>query len=154
GNHIPTRVGGDPRRRGRGIGIAMGIALAVSLCAASNARAQNCGPGLPILGVNGIGLLSSAMAASATATSDIVAANTAFLTQSTAFVSAPPNPQPGQEGGGVWVRGVGGDLTFKSSQTLNLSVTGAGVPGTTASTSGNCTTKFRETFGGVQVGAD
>jgi outer membrane autotransporter protein len=94
------------------------------------------------------------MAASATATSDIVAANTAFLTQSTAFVSAPPNPQPGQEGGGVWVRGVGGDLTFKSSQTLNLSVTGAGVPGTTASTSGNCTTKFRETFGGVQVGAD
>ena len=35
-------------------------------------------------------------------------ANTAFLTQSSAFIGSPANPQPDQEGGGVWARGVGG----------------------------------------------
>jgi len=42
--------------------------------------------------------------------------NTAFLTQGTAFVSAPPNPVPNQEGGGVWTRAVGGDVTTKNNQ--------------------------------------
>jgi outer membrane autotransporter protein len=132
------------------------LSLVGSLIGLSQAQAQNCGPGLPgsgfATGLNFIGLASAAAAAAVTATSDIIAANTAFLTQSTAFVSAPGNPQPGQEGGGIWVRGVGGELTFKSNQSINgtLSATGVG----SASLSGNCSTKFDATYGGVQVGSD
>src|SRR6516165_4636771 len=106
--------------RSRRVVAAAGLAITVSLFAVSGAQAQNCGPGLPINDgdTNLIGVSSAAIAAAVTATSNIIAANTAFLTQSTAFVSAPPNPQPGQEGGGVWVRGVGGELTLKSSQSI------------------------------------
>jgi outer membrane autotransporter protein len=141
--------------RSRRIVAAAGLAITVSLFAVSGAQAQNCGPGLPgsgfATGLNFIGLSSAAAAAAVTATSDIIAANTAFLTQSTAFVSAPGNPQPGQEGGGVWVRGVGGELTFKSNQSLNgtLSATLG-----SASLSGSCSTKFDAIYGGVQVGSD
>src|SRR5690348_2410542 len=33
--------------------------------------------------------------------------NTAFLNQSSPFIGSPADPAPGQQGGGVWVRGVG-----------------------------------------------
>ena len=145
------------RRKGRGIAAATGVALAASLFAAPSAWAQNCGAGLPGSGIlapagNFIGIGSAATAAAVTATSNIVAANTAFLTQSTAFVSAPSNPQPGQEGGGVWVRGVGGDLTMKSSQSVTGIISNPAVG--SASLSTTCATKFHESFGGVQVGSD
>src|SRR5215472_10390647 len=133
--------------RSRRVVAAAGLAITVSLFAVSGAQAQNCGPGLPTEAGNLIGTSSAAIAAAVTAASNITAANTAFLTQSTAFVSAPPNPQPGQEGGGVWVRGVGGELTLKSSQSIFASNGGN-------SASGGCNTKFDDTFGGVQVGAD
>ncbi|MCP2871842.1 hypothetical protein, partial [Salmonella enterica] len=62
--------------------------------------------------------------------SAINATNTAFLTQSTAFVSAPPNPAPNQEGGGVWSRAIGGEVTTKSTSTTSgVSVGGAALPG-------------------------
>jgi outer membrane autotransporter protein len=128
---------------------AVGLAVTVSLFAVSGAQAQNCGPGLPTAdGPNLIGTSSAAIAAAMAAASNITAANTAFLTQSTAFVSAPPNPQPGQEGGGVWVRGVGGELTLKSSQSIFASSANVG------NATGGCNTKFDDTYGGVQVGAD
>ena len=42
--------------------------------------------------------------------------NTAFLSnQGSAFVSAPGDPKPNQDGGGVWARGVGGEFTSKFS---------------------------------------
>ena len=74
--------------------------------------------------------------------------NTAFLTQTTAFVSAPSNPPPDSPGGGVWVRGVGGKLTTKSDTTMAL--VAFGVPGGTATCADSTTT----TFGGVQAGSD
>jgi outer membrane autotransporter protein len=103
-------------------------------------------------GNNFIGIGSAATAAAVTATSDIVAANTAFLTQSSAFVSAPAGPLPDQEGGGVWVRGVGGDLTMKSSQSLTGTISNPAFGSASLSTA--CATKFHETFGGAQVGSD
>lgn len=139
--------------RSRRIVAAAGLAITVSLFAVSGVQAQNCGPGLPVGGNNFISIGSAAMAAAVTATSNITAANTAFLTQSTAFVSAPPNPQPGQEGGGVWVRGVGGELTLKGSQSITSTVSGD-FRGSPATASGGCNTKFQDTYGGVQVGAD
>src|SRR5579864_4310813 len=49
-------------------------------------------------------------------------ANTAFLTQSSAFIGSPANPQPDQEGGGVWARSVGSHLsTSTTSTTGNIS---------------------------------
>src|SRR5262249_3754247 len=136
--------------RSRRVVAAAGVAITVPLFAVSGAQAQNCGPGLPTEAGNLIGTSSAAIAAAVTAASNITAANTAFLTQSTAFVSAPPNPQPGQEGGGVWVRGVGGELTLRSSQSVFASVH----DDTNGNASGGCNTKFDDTYGGVQVGAD
>ncbi|MGZ8997897.1 MAG: autotransporter outer membrane beta-barrel domain-containing protein, partial [Allosphingosinicella sp.] len=82
--------------------------------------------------------------------SAINTANTAFLTQSTAFVSAPANPGPNQEGGGVWTRGIGGEITTKStSTTSNVAVGGVGMPGTVT-----CNNQTKLTFAGAQVGAD
>jgi opacity protein-like surface antigen len=92
------------------------------------------------------GAISSATAIAAT----INAANTAFLTHSSAFVSAPASP-PDSQGGGVWIRGVGGESTTKSSEAI----------GTISSTSGgsqprftNCNSTFKQTFAGVQFGTD
>src|SRR5262245_32845416 len=60
------------------------------------------------------GAISGATAIAAT----ITGANTAFLTHSSAFVSAPASPPPDSQGGGVWIRGVGGESTTKSSEAL------------------------------------
>ena len=133
-------------------GIAAGITLTASLFAASAAQAQNCGAISTPFG-NPIGVFGSAVSAGATISSAITAANTAFLTQSTAFVSAPANPQPGQEGGGVWVRGVGGELDLKSSSAIS-GTTSAPLLGIAGNGGTTCATKFHESYGGVQVGSD
>ncbi len=139
-----TATGGATRWR------LAGLTLAASLLTATAAQAQNCSSLLTPFG-NAIGVLGSGVAAGATGSAAITSANTSFLTQSTAFVSAPPNPAPGQEGGGVWVRGVAGDLTLKSSSTLSGTASTVGVSG---SGSGTCATKYHENYGGVQVGSD
>lgn len=80
--------------------------------------------------------------------------NTAFLTQTTAFVSAPGNPAPDQQGGGVWVRGVGGSVEVKSTSTgvLDTSQMAGGVaPATGRQT---CNTKVETDYAGYQVGHD
>src|SRR5689334_7677083 len=70
--------------------------------------------------VSGITNLNS-LAAPAAAVSGAIAGavgniNTIFLgQQGNAFVSAPPNPAPGQPGGGVWGRVIGGEITLKSN---------------------------------------
>src|SRR5215471_556086 len=76
-------------------------------------------------------------------------ANTAFLSQSSAFVGSPTNPQPDQEGGGVWARGVGGHLsTSTTSTTGNISFGGPVAANIT------CEARTREDFAGVQIGRD
>lgn len=82
--------------------------------------------------------------------SAINASNTAFLTQSTAFVSAPPNPAPNQEGGGVWSRAIGGEMTTKNTTTTsNVQAAGVPQPGTIT-----CNNENKLTFAGAQVGTD
>jgi outer membrane autotransporter protein len=87
----------------------------------------------------------------ATAASSLIAsingANAAFLTQSTAFVSAPPDPKPDSQGGGVWTRGVGGELEFKNTATIAPT-------GLNGSNTIGCDVRFREDFSGVQFGQD
>jgi outer membrane autotransporter protein len=131
--------------------MSMGIAFTVSLFAASGAQAQNCilpPPGTTSFNLGGIG--SAPAAVSSMIGSTISASSTAFLLQSTAFIGSPPNPQPDQQGGGIWVRGVGGEVSIKSSTTSALS---ASVPAG-ASTSISCSQKVDDTFAGVQFGKD
>ncbi len=56
--------------------------------------------------------------------SSINTLNTAFLTQSTAFVGAPGNPRPNQEGGGIWARGIGGEIDTKNTTTSTYTIGG------------------------------
>ncbi len=82
--------------------------------------------------------------------SAINTANTAFLTQSTAFVGSPANPSPDQEGGGVWARGIGGEIKTKNTTTTsNVTLGGVGLPGQI-----NCNNDTKLQFSGVQVGTD
>ena len=76
--------------------------------------------------------------------SAINAADTAFLTESTAIVGSPANPQPDQTGGGVWARGIGGEQTTRGTTTTNYPVAG-----TTS-----CQTETLLDFAGVQIGTD
>jgi opacity protein-like surface antigen len=75
--------------------------------------------------------------------------NTAFLTQSNAFVGSPADPQPDQLGGGVWARGVGGHLSASTTATAgNINF------GTPQQGSITCNTRTLEDFAGVQIGTD
>jgi hypothetical protein len=101
-------------------------------------------------GVNGWGGPASNGAASvATAlTTAVTTLDIAFLTQTSAFVGTPNSPQPNQLGGGVWIRGVGGQNTISS--------TGTATPGLNNTGSGSCTanSQGRMGFGGFQAGID
>ncbi len=95
--------------------------------------------------------------------------NTAFLSnQGSAFVSAPGDPKPNQDGGGVWARGVGGEFTSKFSTSGTGTVTSgpgtlfflgipvgpipAGALNTNANV--NCAGSVHANFSGAQVGTD
>ena len=54
-------------------------------------------------------------------TATINTVNTAFLTGTSAFVSAPGGPRPDQQGGGAWVRGVGGTAETTTTSTGTIS---------------------------------
>jgi hypothetical protein len=81
--------------------------------------------------------------------SSIYSANTAFLNQSNAFIGSPDNPQPDQQGGGAWARGVAGHLSASATTAAGSIGFGGPFPGTIA-----CNTRTLEDFAGVQSGAD
>jgi outer membrane autotransporter protein len=138
--------------------IILGITTIVGVASTSSeALAQACGGGASIsfsgpdestvttqLGP----VFSGGATAAAAIVSSIEASNSIFLTQSNAFVSAPPNPKPDSQGGGVWVRGVGGDVKYSGNSTV--STFGAINPNGTT----DCPTQFRQSFGGFQLGQD
>jgi outer membrane autotransporter protein len=135
------------------VGAAAGIAFAVTLVA-TGAQAQNCTlEGSTNKFVNFAGAGFSPSAISGMISSTIVSASTSFLLQSTAFIGSPPNPQPDQQAGGIWVRGVGGEVSVKTSTNSSLTSLGsAPIASGTASTS--CFQKVDEDFAGIQLGRD
>jgi opacity protein-like surface antigen len=153
------------RRKGRGFGpsahlvhtgsILGGVALASLMFVGTAAQAQNCTvAGLPA-GLNPafITLAQSVAAFPSFLGGTVAGIDTALLTNSNAFVSAPPDPKPGQMGGGVWARGVGGQVNVTSSSTLAATVAVPGAPPLAGSAS--CSgAQTRQNYGGVQVGAD
>jgi Autotransporter beta-domain len=88
----------------------------------------------------------SSLSTATGATTAVTTIDIAFLTQSTAFVSTPGNPQPNQMGGGLWIRGVGGQNTISSTGTATTPF----APGTSLAAN----SQSRMDFGGFQVGAD
>jgi opacity protein-like surface antigen len=134
-----------------------GTTFIVMLSASSAAFAQNCTTvqnGPFILG-NQSSLAVPAGAAGAAISGAIGNVSTAFLTQQgSAFVSAPANPAPDQPGGGVWGRAIGGEvrLTTTSNSASTNTRTDTGAVANTSTTA--CANSSRESFAGVQVGAD
>jgi outer membrane autotransporter protein len=125
------------------------VSVALGLLGSSAALAQNCSGAFQIGQANVLPAVSAAISGSSAVSAAVSAANTAFLTQSTAFVSAPANPKPESEGAGIWIRGVGGELTLNSNTQVNASS-----PLNPTPTSGACNTQFHQTFGGFQLGRD
>ena len=140
------------RRKGRGIAAATGVALAASLFAASGAQAQNCPPATA---TNVFAIAGSISGVASMINSSITATSTAFLLQSSSFIGSSPNPAPDQQGGGIWVRGVGGEVSVKSGTTTNAVVTNAATGGVLFGPSTiACSQKVNENFAGVQFGSD
>src|SRR5262249_51551649 len=143
-------IGAESRAKAMVLGTGV---LVVALLSTSAAQAQCTAPGFvpppgfptgpAVTAVAGVSAYVGSLAAS------IHAANTAFLSQSTAFVASPPNPQPDQQAGGVWARGVGGHLTFGTTATAGNINFGGAAPGNVV-----CNTRTVGDFGGVQIGTD
>jgi outer membrane autotransporter protein len=92
----------------------------------------------------------SAVCAGASAGTSITTALTtldiAFLSQTTAFVGVPDNSIPNQPGGGIWIRGVGGENTVSSTSVAVGSPPAGGAVGADS--------RSRIDYGGFQAGAD
>ena len=135
-----------------------GIAIAIAL--STSAFAQNCtttttGPGAGLFG----GQLAAAAAAGGAASGSFAGAlgnlATAFLTQQgSAFVSAPGDPKPDQEGGGVWARAVGGQVTNTFTSNATGALNAPLVPAFNTQATANCPGSVRQNFAGLQVGQD
>jgi outer membrane autotransporter protein len=147
-----AKSGNAGKNAAKGTSLGAG-ALLIALLSASAAQAQcaavgfNPPPGFPtgptVTAVAGVSAYVGTLAAS------IHSANTAFLSQSTAFIGSPPNPAPDQESGGVWARGVGGHLSFGTTATAGNINFGGSVPGNVV-----CNTRTLADFAGVQLGTD
>jgi outer membrane autotransporter protein len=91
-------------------------------------------------------------------TTNINTANTAFLSQSGAFVGSPTSPTANQTGGGVWARGIGGEVDFTSKSSTQFAFTSPTSPAgngvAPAFTTETCNTEVHASFGGVQLGSD
>ena len=86
--------------------------------------------------------------------STINTVNTAFLTQTTAFVSAPGNPAPDQQGSGVWSRVIAGTVDTDSQSTGRLDLTNYTGGNTPVTGTQKCNSTSRQDYWAYQVGHD
>lgn len=128
-------------------GTAMMAALAASAahaqCAAPTSAAGVPGLGNPTLPIPSIGSGVQSLV------SVLTTQNTASLTQTSGFIGAPANPLESTNGGGVWVRGLGGtfDTNIPGNYAASPSFFGSGA-------AGPCNVRTFQDFSGVQAGAD
>jgi outer membrane autotransporter protein len=132
-----------------------GLALMVGLMASSGASAE-CTSTLPTFstkfGPRQISeIIPFGQGGSVNAlTSVINTVNTAFLTNTTAFVSAPGDVGVDQQGGGVWSRSVYGNANTTSTGVLTVPT----FFGNPVTGSQHCNTQVSQDYKGFQVGAD
>ena len=86
--------------------------------------------------------------------STINTVNTAFLTQTTAFVSAPGNPAPDQQGSGAWSRVIAGTVDTDSQSTGRLDLTNYTGGNTPVTGTQKCNSTARQDYWAYQVGHD
>ena len=135
-----------------------GVALMAGALASSGAQAQCTGTGteyFPFGSGSGVNALTSV----------ISTVNTAFLSNGSAFVSA-PSAAPDAQGGGVWVKTVGGSIDTQANSSFGGTITvpyfvpvppGTGTPtprGIDVDANSSCRTKVQQDFGGFQAGHD
>jgi len=110
----------------------------------------------PISGITNLNTIAAPAAAVSGALAGAIGnINTIFLgQQGSAFVSAPPNPAPGQPGGGVWGRVIGGEVTLKSNSVSQGAAVVPAAPAGNTTISTNCNNNQRSDFVGFQVGQD
>jgi opacity protein-like surface antigen len=150
----PKVLAGGVRTKGSILGAG---ALALTLFSGAAAQAQCTVNGLTDLSkvadgrvaAAGVMAVTNVSASVGALVSSINTVNTAFLTQSSAFIGSPANPQPDQEGGGVWARGVGGHLNVSTTATAGNISFGTAQQGNIV-----CNTRTLEDFAGVQIGTD
>jgi opacity protein-like surface antigen len=124
------------------------LILMVVWAAPAQAQCTSAGVTAPLPAATGAAV-AGVSASVGSLVSSIHTVNTAFLTQSSAFIGSPADPQPDQQGGGVWARGIGGHMTERSTATAGSIMFGTPVSGNI-----NCNTRTAEDFAGVQIGAD
>lgn len=133
-------------------------AAVIALSAPSASWAQTCGTAT-VAGFPVVVPIATAAAVTNSLVSSIAAANTAFLTQNSAFLGAPSNPKPDSQGGGLWIRGVDGYLNATAGET-GSGVASAelhtvhGVVPISAPLAANCVSSVHEDFAGFQIGHD
>jgi hypothetical protein len=130
------------------------MAISTSSAAFAQCTSTATGTGTPIFGPQFTAIAATGGAASGSFAGALGNIRTAFLIQQgSAFVSAPGDPKLDQPGGGVWVRGVGGEVTnkFSSGTTGNLN---AGIfnPILGTEATSNCAGSVRQTVGGPRSG--
>lgn len=134
----------------KGAALGVGI-LAAGLVSTTSANAQCTGTftvNFPGFGPVDLAPVVAPAAASVNALVSVFnTTNTAFLTQSTAFIGSPPNPRAGEMGGGIWARGIGGRIDTDSTGVVTSPVD---FPGQQL----NCNSTARVEFVGYQVGRD
>jgi opacity protein-like surface antigen len=148
GTAVAVRVGQRSLRKSAILGSA---ALEVGLFGSTGAWAQ-CTDTTP-LGFGQLFYPLSNGAAIGSIVSTINAANTSFLTTTSAFVSAPGSPRPDQQGGGAWGRTIAGST---DSQSTGITTPTSPILGDPALIGGNitCQSRTRIDYSGFQVGHD
>jgi opacity protein-like surface antigen len=134
--------------------ILAGFAFAMALSTATSAFAQCTGTATGALAPQLLGAAAAGGAAAGSFSGALGNLATAFLSQQgSAFVSAPGDPKPDQEGGGVWTRGVGGQVTNTFTSNATGTITSP-VGFFNSQANVTCPGSVRETFAGMQVGQD
>ncbi len=137
----------------RKAGSIAGVALLTVFFGSSGAVAQ-CVYGYNFGGISTNGLL---VPQASPLISIINTVNTAFLTNTTSFVSAPGGAQADQTSGGVWARAIAGSVDSKSDSTSTADLTkttGIFAPPFLATGTQNCHQENKQDYAGFQVGAD
>jgi opacity protein-like surface antigen len=128
------------------VGILAGSAIALVL-ASSAAHAQCALTGTAGRGERLLGYLG---ASGNSISSALTALNTAFQTQTSAFISSPPGSQPNEFTGGAWLRTVGGRVDANTDSTGTRTRPAPPLGPFPVS----CSTQSRNDFVGVQGGVD
>lgn len=135
-------------------------ALLVAMAISGAAQAQ-CTSTIPVLAtytnggvstpITGLQLLPLAQAGTVNSLVSVLNTTTTVFQAQTgsAFVSSPANAAPGENGGGIWARTLGGQVETKNTGVTNLQLGGAAVPGSAV-----CDTTTKQGFVGYQFGRD